>query len=94
MVAKPKTDIASIARSLIETAAKSLATGDGYPPTATVLRQYRLDARSVATAIIRDLAGGPRGEATVTTEHAGAVRLNDLAEMIEQVSLTAAGGYA
>jgi len=94
MPEKPKIDIASIARSLIEPAAKSLATVDGYPPTVTLLRQYRLDARSVATAIIRDLAGGARGRAIVTTEHAGTFPLNDLAEMIEQVSLTAAGGYA
>lgn len=87
MPAKPKIDSASIARSLIETAAKALAVGDGHPPTERVLKEYRVDARAVAAAIVRDLAGGRRGIATVTTEGAGIIPLTDLANEIEQASI-------
>jgi hypothetical protein len=85
MPAKAKTDVESIAKSLIETAAKALAMTDGYPPTERVLKEYRVDAQAVAAAIVRDLAGGRRGSATVTTEAAGTIRLVELADNIEQI---------
>jgi hypothetical protein len=87
MPPRAKTDIAAIAKSLIETAAKTLAVSDGYPPTQSVLKQYRVDARAVAAAIVRDLAGGRRGSVTITTEVAGIIHLTELADIIEQLSV-------
>ena len=87
MPPRAKTDSESIAKSLIETAAKTLAVSDGYPPTESVLKEYRVDARAVAAAIVRNLAGGRRGSATVTTEAAGTIRLVELADKIEQATV-------
>jgi hypothetical protein len=77
-------DIASAARSLTETATRTLATCDGHGLTEPVLRLYRDDARTVVVAVLRDLAGGPAGKGVVIPPRVGEIRLSELADAIER----------
>jgi hypothetical protein len=85
------TDLASAARTLTQTASRTLALRDGHPPTVRVLREYRDDASAVVAAVLRDLAGGRSGAGIVVTPRAGELRFSELADAIERGSWRADG---
>lgn len=83
------TDLAALARLLVDRAAAAQAKQDNNPATPAVLRQYREDARAVAAAVLQAILPTRKGGGEVALElpGLGRVRLDELIAAIEKVEV-------
>lgn len=81
------TDLAALAQRLVDCAAAAQAEKDGHPPTASVLREYRKDARAVTAAVLQGILSARKANVEVALDlpGVGRVPLHELIMAVERV---------
>ena len=83
------TDLSALAKRLVDCAAAAQAEEDGNPPTLSVLKQYREDARTVTAAVLQALLPVRKagGDVVLELPELGRVSLFELIVAVEKVEV-------
>lgn len=83
------TDFSALAKRLVDCAAAAQAEEDGNPPTPSVLRHYREDARTVTAAVLQALlpVRKARRDAVLELPELGRIPLLELIVAVEKVEV-------